>query len=35
MLIRSRNGKNSPEHLWLTASRVDPGLKDRVIDGSL
>jgi hypothetical protein len=34
-LIRSRNGKNSPKHLWLTATRVDLGLKDRVLNGSL
>jgi hypothetical protein len=31
----SGNGKNSPKHLWLTASRVDPGLKDQVLGGSL
>jgi hypothetical protein len=33
--IRSRNGKNPPKHMWLTASRVDPGLKNWVLDGSL
>jgi hypothetical protein len=31
----SRNGENSPKHLWPTVSRVDPGLKDRVLDGAL
>jgi hypothetical protein len=30
-----KNGKNSPKHLWLTTSRVDPGLKDQIIGGSL
>jgi hypothetical protein len=33
--IRSRNGRNPPKHLWLTVSRVDPGLKNRVLGGSL
>jgi hypothetical protein len=33
--IRSRNGKKPPKHLWLTASTVDPGLKNRVLGGSL
>jgi hypothetical protein len=42
MLVRERttvdkikNGKNSPKHMWLTASRVDSGLKDQVLGGSL
>jgi hypothetical protein len=30
-----KNDKNSPKHLWLTASRVDLGIKDRVLGGSL
>jgi hypothetical protein len=29
-----RNSENSPKHLWPTMSRVDPGLKDRVLNGA-
>jgi hypothetical protein len=31
----SRNGDNSPKHLWPIVSRVDLGLKDRVLGGGL
>jgi hypothetical protein len=31
----STNGENSSKHPWLTVSRVDPGLKDRVLGGAL
>jgi hypothetical protein len=30
-----KNGENSLKHLWLTVSRVEPGLKDRVLGGAL
>jgi hypothetical protein len=30
-----RKGENSPKHLWTIVSRVDPGSKDRVLDGAL
>jgi hypothetical protein len=30
-----KNGKNPPKHLWLTVSKVDSGLKDQVLGGSL
>jgi hypothetical protein len=31
----SRNGENSPKHMWPTVSRVDLGSKDWVLDGAL
>jgi hypothetical protein len=30
-----KNDKNSPKHMWLTTSGVDPGLKNQVLGGSL
>jgi hypothetical protein len=30
-----RNGDNSPKHMWMTGSRVDPSSKDWVLSGVL